>query len=559
MRQALGRTIEVNDWSFHRQHALTQNACGGGEPLEEVIGSWLKFLLRNTNIHTICHVGGHEGELVGKIAANLNVSFKTKMISSSTAAKPSWNLCSKTKYTCLLHGPPTRFMREKGLLPHMHCPLTELIAIFAPDWSRRETLSPQARNPGPALKVKEEEKLYFPQKFEWLEHDWRYVEVPKNLLEGTGLVILHPASGFGSPRRNKGRKRRTWVRKGGGGHGPGQQNGLKGPPSQYPFPPPERAVGNRGSHTDRAQALPSKGASRNAARSSAKHPAPNHWKDEATHERSCDHHPIEGRQPTSSKAAVSQDEPPMREHRSTMSATQLSLCRASAEIGNSSVGKSHVHPLRAPAIPPCIGCLATPPRTYRPSQDGLKRKCASLDGLIRDEEVFAPLLPKSLLNIPTGMDRRDFSPLIPPRRLPFPGPERRLDEAGADSEERYRNDTAHICRMRGRLCASERSWTHTITSSLDKMKENSHPLLEIVLNSFIEEDGRIRGVGRSLDPRERILQKGPGFIDGPSTCFKTVLWKWNGQGEDKRQKRKRDGFPNQESGGGWRWFFGSNG
>ena len=71
-------------------------------------------------------------------------------------------------------------------------------------------------------------------------------------------------------------------------------------------------------------------------------------------------------------------------------------------------------------------------------------------------------------------------------------------------------------RMGGRLRQVENKWNHVISTSIDTLKGNAHPLLSVVLESFFEEQERMRILGRNPDPRERILQRGPGFIPTPS-------------------------------------------
>ena len=162
-------------------------------------GAWIKFILKHTETHTFCHIGGNEGRIVGTIAAENGLSVRTKSISSMEGCKPSWMLCDQLGSVCPLHGCPSRFMKEKGLSPMMHCPLAEITAIHSNDLNSfrttrhtvcakvlglvREVVRDEG---GPALQTATRERtlgnLYFPERFEWLEHTWKPVEVPQDLL-----------------------------------------------------------------------------------------------------------------------------------------------------------------------------------------------------------------------------------------------------------------------------------------------------------------------------------------------------------------------------------------
>ena len=130
VKKAMENTLTLNIWAFDHHHALILNKCGEGGPLKDVLSSWLHFICANTGIRTFCHLGRHEGEVLKNVARDCGLSIKTEMIPSRG---PSWTMCEKFETICTLHSSPTRFMREKGLSPVMHCPLAAITAFHSKD------------------------------------------------------------------------------------------------------------------------------------------------------------------------------------------------------------------------------------------------------------------------------------------------------------------------------------------------------------------------------------------------------------------------------------------
>ena len=373
IKEAMGNTLTLNYWPFDCQHALLLSRCRSGGTLSNTLSAWLKFIAANTKVHTICHVGGHEGAVIGKVAADCRLRLRTKNIPALGGHKPSWTLCEKFGSICSLHGNSTRFMREKGLSPFMHCPLAEITAIYcnelstffntkkemneggkvlglagaSPSMSFSETGRPR-NTQKPNSMVEPQLKLYYPQRFEWLEHDWKAVEVPPEALKQDGAQ--------GRPRRKRGRKRWELKKKdanpGGYERSVPEDNGcedprvlrLGGPLRKQPSPPPFL-------QDPRLKGLPKQ----------CNLPCgKNIWRPEVFQPERC------------------RSEPTLTDLRPTWL----------VDPGSS-------------GAPPCVGASAKPSPVcnlignHRNCRNG--RRCTSLDGIVHEEEVFAPLLPKTLL------------------------------------------------------------------------------------------------------------------------------------------------------------------
>ena len=140
LKEALLGPLKINFWGCEFKHALIENRCHSCKPLQEALDDILKFLVNGINIDIINYVGGPEGGLIGVAAARAGLRVKSVYRKLLERCKPSWSLCSKWESVCCLHGPPSRFMVEKGLSPFMHCPLAELTAIHTEQSGKTESL-----------------------------------------------------------------------------------------------------------------------------------------------------------------------------------------------------------------------------------------------------------------------------------------------------------------------------------------------------------------------------------------------------------------------------------
>ena len=75
-RKALEGPLSINMWSCEHQHALLQSRCDEGRPLQEVLENLLQFLIRDLEVDTINFVGGHEGQMLGSVAAKMGLKVK---------------------------------------------------------------------------------------------------------------------------------------------------------------------------------------------------------------------------------------------------------------------------------------------------------------------------------------------------------------------------------------------------------------------------------------------------------------------------------------------------
>ena len=73
---------------------------------------------------------------------------------------------------------------------------------------------------------------------------------------------------------------------------------------------------------------------------------------------------------------------------------------------------------------------------------------------------------------------------------------------------------AILANMKKPFSNAEVKWHHTLKTSLERLLAESHPLLGVVVESFLEERNKITE-GGPTDPLTRILMKGPGFIPTP--------------------------------------------
>ena len=357
VRNEMNKSIFLNDWAFQCKHALILNECGKGRPLRDTILEWTRFLRNQLGIHTICHVGGHEGGLFGRIAAQNGIDIRTKAIKSFEGMKPDWEFCEAVNGQCQLHGQRTRFMIEKDLSPFMHCPKVELMTIYCS--KRRKEKEDVARDKGASLAVPRaisDAKGYWPQRFEWLEHDWKYVEVPKELLgkEEWDISWNRRRWGGGGRGRRQTRKKTEWERGwsgsliGGGNHAIG---------------------GKRADEDDRGK--------RNGWCGSLMGVEPGGKGVEKVKEKARGDCRIDN---VCERNEERQDQEKVNDN---------------VDAGIVDLRKRRMEGVWAP--PPCIGERAIPRIENEPPKVASLRRCQSADGAIRDEVVFAPLLPRSLL------------------------------------------------------------------------------------------------------------------------------------------------------------------
>ena len=128
-RKALEGPLSINMWSCEHQHALLQSRCDEGRPLQEVLENLLQFLIRDLEVDTINFVGGHEGQMLGSVAAKMGLKVKMVAQRALEGVVPSWKLCGRFEEGCTLHGPPSNFLRTRGLSQFMHCPMAGITAF----------------------------------------------------------------------------------------------------------------------------------------------------------------------------------------------------------------------------------------------------------------------------------------------------------------------------------------------------------------------------------------------------------------------------------------------